>query len=59
MLLIKLYPNKNKKINENYGLQKISLSPSKQTTFILKSLLKHNRNSSRVDTNITETLLTN
>ena len=32
MLLIKLYPNKNQKLNKNRGLQKVSLSPAKQKT---------------------------
>ena len=30
MLLTKLYPNKNQETNKNHGLQKVSLSPSKQ-----------------------------
>ena len=38
MLLIKLYPNVNQKLNKDRGLQKVSLSPSKQKTFIKKSL---------------------
>ena len=37
MLLIKLYPNKYQKLNKNHGLQKVSLSPSKQKTFTIKS----------------------
>ena len=59
MLLIKLYPNKKQKINKNHELKKVSLSPSKQKTFIIKNLLKLNRNFGTVDTNIIETLLTN
>ena len=59
MFLIKLYPNKYQKLNKNHGLQKVSLSPSKQKTFTIKKFLKHNENSTTVDTNIIETLLTN
>ena len=38
MLLIKLYPNKNKKLNKNHGLEKVSLSLSKQKTYYKKFL---------------------
>ena len=57
--LTKLYPNKKQNINKKHGLQKVSLSPSKQKTYTIKKLLKHNENSGTVDTNIIETLLTN
>ena len=38
--LIKLYPNKKPNINKKHGLQKVSLSPSKQKTFTIKKFLK-------------------
>ena len=59
MLLIKLYPNKYQKLSKNHGLQKVSLSPSKQKTFTIKSSWKQNQNSGMIDTNIIKTLLTN
>ena len=59
MLLIKLYPNKNHKLNKNCGLEKVLLSPAKQKKFIIKSSWKHNWNSGMIDTNIIEILLKN
>ena len=49
----------DKNDNKNHGLQKVSLSPSKQKTFTTKSSWKQNQNSGMIDTNIIETLLTN
>ena len=58
MLLIKLYPNKNQKLNKNRGLQKVSLIPSKQKTFIIKSSWKNDQNFGMIDANVIEALST-
>ena len=58
MLLIKLYPNKNQKLNKSRGLQKVSLIPSKQKTFIIKSSWKNDQNFGMTDANVIEALST-